>query len=107
MSKEFNYYDSLTTQLKQSKEKLNSAQVQDYRTAKVLQYRVYLFLQILMIVSLVVLINLYVGTNNYLLAFMVFLVLFMVYMYILNTQNLVHTDATKLYWDQPNLEMLY
>lgn len=106
MNKEFYYYDNLTTQLKQSKEKLNSTQVQDYRMSKILQYRVYLFLQILLIVSLVVFINLYVGTSNYLLALMVFLILFMVYIYILNTNNLVHTDATKLYWDQPNPELL-
>lgn len=106
MNKEFYYYDNLTTQLKQSKEKLNSTQVQDYRMSKVLQYRIYLFLQILVIVSFVVFINLYIGTSNYLLALMVFLILFMVYMYILNTNNLVHTDATKLYWDQPSSEML-
>lgn len=106
MNKEFYYYDDLTTQLKQSKEKLNNMQVQDYRMSKILQYRVYLFLQILIIISIVVFINLYTGTSNYLLAFMIFTILFMVYMYMINTNNLVHTDARKLYWNQPSSEML-
>jgi len=31
------------------------------------------------------------------------LVLFAIYLYIMNTENLVHTDAKKLYWGQPSI----
>lgn len=106
LQKEFTYYDSLLVQLHQSNDKLNGMQVYDYRMSKVLQYRVYMFLQILSVLALVVLINLYMGTSNSLIALGVFLCLFFVYLYMVNMNNLVRTDARKLYWETPSATLL-
>jgi predicted membrane channel-forming protein YqfA (hemolysin III family) len=110
ITKEYNYYDKLGVQLKQSSQTLHSVQTNDYRTSKILQYRVYLFIQILIIVSLAAFINIYTpnspSLHNVVIVLAAFVSLFFVYLYIFNTNNLVHTDATKLYWGKPSEELL-
>jgi hypothetical protein len=103
VDKEINRYDIINHQLKLEKTALNDVQADDYRNARVLQYRVYLFLHILIILSITTFIFLQIGQNIIVFTIALLLVLFMIYIYILNTENLVHTDAKKLYWGQPSI----
>jgi len=104
MNKEEYYYSGINHQLNLRKNELVDKYTVDYHVSKVLQYRIYLLLQILIILSVFINIGLYTGFTNVLLVFMMFLILFVLYMYIVNANNLVHTDATKLYWGQPNMK---
>lgn len=103
ISKEQNYYSNTSMFLKQNQDTLQSMQVDSYRKGKVLQYRVYLLLQVLITLSLASVITLYSSNPNMkaIVGVTAILVLIWVYFYILNTQRLVHTDATKIYWGQP------
>lgn len=104
--KEAYFYDGVNSQLKLRKETLTDKQTQEYRSAKIAQYRVYMLLQILLAVSIFVFIGLYTGPNSIVLTFMIITVLIIVYMYLITTNNMVFTDATKLYWGHPTPEML-
>jgi hypothetical protein len=104
--KEAYFYDGVNSQLKLRKETLHDKQTQEYRSAKVTQYRIYMLLQILLAVSIFVFIGLYTGPNSIVLTLMIITVIIIVYMYMITTNNLVFTDATKLYWGHPTPEML-
>jgi hypothetical protein len=103
LNKEIDRYDVINHQLKLESLGLNDIQVDDYRNARVLQYRVYLLLQIIIILSVAMAIFLYIGENVLLFGVALLLVLFVIYLYIMNTNSLVHTDAKKIYWGQPSI----
>ena len=103
VNKEIDRYDGINTQLKLEAAGTNDIQVDDYRNARVLQYRVYLLLQLLIILSVAMYVYLYTGENIVLFGIVLLLVLFAIYMYIMNTHNMVHTDAKKIYWGQPSI----
>jgi hypothetical protein len=104
MNKEEYLYSGINHQLNLRKNELVDKYTVDYHVSKVLQYRIYLLLQILIILSVCINIGIYTGFTTVLLVFTLFLILFVLYMYIVNSNNLVHTDATKLYWGQPNMK---
>lgn len=103
MNKEINRYDVVNHQLKLEATGTKDVQVYDYRSARVLQYRVYLLLQIIIILSIAMFIYLYTGENIILFGITLLLVLLMIYIYIMNTHRMVRTDATKIYWEQPSM----
>lgn len=95
------YYTYYQHQLRQNKERINSVQVESFRQAKILQYRTYLFTELLILAS--VYMSIFVYAKHYffgIIAFIVFLLL--VYKYVYNVNNLVRTDGTKMYWDGIN-----
>jgi hypothetical protein len=99
ISKENAFYSNYHDQLKQNKDELNNIQVEDYRQGKILQYRAYLFVQILIIISLYMM--LYTYNKHYFFAIVALIILLLtIFMYIYNVNNLVHTDATKFYWEE-------
>lgn len=103
VNKEIDRYDGINTQLKLEAAGTNDVQVDDYRNARVLQYRVYLLLQIMIILSIAMFIYLYTGENVLLFGIVLLLILFVIYLYILNSHGLVHTDAKKIYWGEPSI----
>jgi heme/copper-type cytochrome/quinol oxidase subunit 4 len=103
VNKEIDRYDTINHQLKLEKSGLHDVEADDYRNARVLQYRVYMLIQIIIIVSLAIFIFLQTGENIVVFGIALLLVLFAIYLYIMNTENLVHTDAKKLYWGQPSI----
>jgi hypothetical protein len=103
VNKEIDRYDVINHQLKLEAVGTNDVQVYDYRNARILQYRVYLLLQIIIILSVATIIYLYTGENILLFGIVLLLILFMIYLYIMNTHGLVHTDAKKIYWGQPSI----
>jgi hypothetical protein len=103
VNKEIDRYDGINKQLKLEAAGTNDVQVDDYRNARVLQYRVYLLLQIIIIVSVAMYVYLYTGENILLFGIVLLLLLLCIYIYIMNTQSMVHTDATKIYWGQPSI----
>lgn len=106
INKEANIYDGLNSRLLLHSESLIDQQSNKYRASKIFQYRIYLLLQILIIVTVFTFIDLYNPSNPYIFVVMMVLVLFALYMYVISTNNLVHTDATKLYWGQPSQALL-
>ena len=103
VNKEIDRYDGINKQLKLEATGTNDIHVYDYRNARVLQYRVYLLLQIMIILSIAMFIYLYTGENILLFGIVLLLVLFAIYIYIMNTHSMVHTDAKKIYWGQPSI----
>ena len=103
VNKEVDRYDTINHQLKLEKTGLHDVEADDYRNARVLQYRIYMLIQIMIIVSLAIFIFLQTGENIVVFGIALLLVLFVIYLYIMNTENLVHTDAKKLYWGQPSI----
>lgn len=103
VNKEINRYDGINQQLKLEAAGTNDVQVDDYRNARVLQYRVYLLLQIMIILSVAMFIYLYTGENILLFIVVLLLIVFSIYLYIMNTHGMVHTDAKKIYWGQPSI----
>jgi hypothetical protein len=110
IKKEKNYYTGLEFNLNQNKETLNSIQAENYRQGKILRYRTYLFLQILITLSIIIAIMMYapgsLNTNIIYGVIGTFIILLWVYFYIFNINNLVRTDPRKLYWGQPSSELL-
>ena len=103
VNKEIDRYNGINQQLKLEAAGTKDIQVDDYRNARVLQYRVYLLIQIIIILSVAMFIYLYTGENILLFGIVLLLILFAIYMYIMNTHNMVHTDARKIYWGQPSI----
>ena len=103
VNKEIDRYYGINQQLKLEAAGTNDIQVDDYRNARILQYRVYLIIQIIIVLSVAMFIYLYTGDNILLFGIVLLLIIFAVYMYIMNTHNMVHTDAKKLYWGQPSI----
>jgi hypothetical protein len=103
VNKEIDRYDGINKQLKLEAAGTNDIQVDDYRNARVLQYRVYLLLQLMIILSIAMFIYLYTGENVLLFGIVLLLVLFVIYLYIMNSHGMVHTDAKKIYWGEPSI----
>jgi len=97
IAKEHKYYTNLHTQLANDKEKLNAVQMNYYREGRVLRYRIYMFLQVLAVISLFMIFD-----NNSAFVYVpaAFVVLFVIYLYIFNVNNLVRTDSRKYYWGE-------
>lgn len=97
IAKEHRYYTNLHTQLANDKEKLNAVQMNYYREGRILRYRIYMFLQVLAVISLFMIAN-----NNSAFVYVpaAFVVLFIIYLYIFNVNNLVRTDSRKYYWGE-------
>lgn len=108
--KEQHYYTGLESQLEQNKDALYSIQTEKYRQASILRYRVFLFIQILLTLSIyMVLANYNPAFSNINITLGViaaFTMLFWVYLYLVNINNLVRTDPRKLYWGQPSPNLL-
>jgi len=103
VNKEIDRYDGINKQLKLEAAGTNDIQVDDHRNARVLQYRVYLLLQLMIILSIAMFIYLYTGENVLLFGIVLLLVLFVIYLYIMNSHGMVHTDAKKIYWGEPSI----
>jgi hypothetical protein len=76
------YYTEYQYQLRQNKDRINNVQVESFRQAKILQYRTYLFTELLILVSIYM--ALFVYTRHYffgIIAFIVFIML--VYKYVI------------------------
>lgn len=103
INKEKNFYSNMSVQLEQNKATLNAVQAEKFRQGKVLRFRTYLFIQILITLSILVLILSYQFSVVYI-VMAAFVMLVWVYFYIFNVNNLVHTDARKYYWQQPSMD---
>lgn len=100
INKEKSYYQNVSNELNINKGTLNAVQAERYRQAKILRFRTYLFIQILITLSFLMLVLSYQFNILYI-VLAAFIILVWVYFYILNTNNLVRTDARKLYWNPP------
>lgn len=107
LEKEVNENDNKGTQLKLEKESLKDKQTHDYRTSKILRARIMLLLQILILLSATVFVNLMVsGIDVYLTVVFTIVFIFIVYLYIIKASRYVNTDARKIYWQKPSDKML-
>lgn len=107
LEKEVNENDNKGTQLKLEKESLKDKQTHDYRTSKILRARIMLLLQILILLSATVFVNLMVsGIDVYLAVVFTIVFIFIVYLYIIKASRYVNTDARKIYWQKPSDKML-
>jgi hypothetical protein len=97
--------DITEVQLKLKTETLTDTQVEKYRKSQILKYQVYLFLQILILLSAATLIHLYSSASfdSLLIIITILLLTFAIYNYIIQTERLVHTDSTKVYWTKPSV----
>jgi hypothetical protein len=102
INKEKSYYQNVSNELNINKGTLNAVQVERYRQAKILRFRTYLFIQILITLSFLMLLLSYQFNVVYI-VLAAFIILMWVYFYIVNTNNLVRTDARKLYWNPPTM----
>ena len=94
-------------QLKIEKETLHDTQADKYHTVKDMEYQTYLFLEIVILASIATFAHLYTSAaDTYIAIVFTLLLLFVIYVYVLKTNSLVHTDASKIYWKQPSLAML-
>ena len=98
--KESNYYTNVAEELKLNKGELNSVQAERLRQGKILRYRTYLFIQILITICFLMLLLSYQYNILYIII-AAFIILVWVYFYVFNMNNLVRTDAKKFYWGQP------
>ena len=102
IAKEKNYYTNVADELKLNKGELNSVQANRLREGKILRYRTYLFIQILITLSFLMLLLTYQYNILYIII-AAFIILVWVYFYVFNVNNLVRTDPKKFYWGQPDM----
>lgn len=102
ITKEKNYYTNVADELKLNKGELNSVQSYRLRQGKILRYRIYLFIQILITLSFLMLLLTYQYNILYIII-AAFIILVWVYLYVFNVNNLVRTDPKKFYWGQPDM----
>ena len=103
ITKEKNFYTNAHEELKLNKGALNAIQAERLRQAKILRARTYLFIQILITISFLMLLLSYQYNILYIII-AAFIILMWVYLYVFNINNLVHTDSKKFYWQQPSMQ---
>jgi len=105
ISKEVNYYTNKNETLKKDKNTITNAHRIMELEAFINRYRIQYFVQLLVTITVTALLVTYLpipGLTTFLIIIAALLILLFTYMYIINVNNLVHTDARKLYWGQPS-----
>lgn len=112
IQKENKFYQDKNDVLDQNKNQLvNASNVIDLEN-KVRRYRVYYFVQLLITISVVSILVVYLPETSSIISLLLIItsliIILFTYIYIVNVNNLVRTDASKLYWGQPDpKEFLY
>lgn len=112
IQKENKYYDDKNNVLSQNKNQLmNASRIIDLEN-KVRRYRVYYFVQLLITISVISILIVYLPESSSIISLLLIItslvIILFTYTYIINVNNLVRTDASKLYWGQPDpKEFLY
>jgi len=104
ISKEVNYYTNKNETLKKDKNTITNAHRIMELEAFMNRYRIHYFVQLLITITVTALLVTYLpvpGLTTFLIIIAALLIMLFTYMYIINVNNLVHTDARKLYWGQP------
>lgn len=106
IQKEKGYFDDKNNTLQTNKDLISHASNVIDLENKVKRFRVYYFIQLLITISVSAILIVYLPesssiTSLVLIIASVFILLF-TYTYIVNVNNLVRTDATKIYWGQPD-----
>ena len=104
ISKEVDYYKDKNNTLKQDKDNISGAHNILDLEAFINRYRIHYFVQLLMTITITALLVTYLpipGLTTFLMVIAALLIMLFTYMYIINVNNLVHTDARKMYWGKP------
>ena len=105
INKEQAYYESTNAKLEVEKENLASTNRIMIREGKVSRYRVYYFLELLVTITVASLLSVYVpGATTFATVLASILIITFTWLYILNVNNLVRTDGSKMYWGQPDMK---
>ena len=101
--KEQAYYENTNAKLEIEKETIASTNRIMVREGKVSRYRVYYFLELLVTITIASLLSVYLpGATTFATVLASLLILLFTWLYIMNVNNLVRTDGSKLYWGQPD-----
>lgn len=103
------YEDRNLTLLNNKKSIAHASNVIDLES-KIKRYRVYYFIQLLIVISLSSILIVYLPEGSSVTSLVLIIasaiIILFTYTYIININNLVRTDATKLYWGQPDTRAL-
>lgn len=105
INKEQAYYENTNAKLEVEKDNLVSTNRIMIREGKVSRYRVYYFLELLVTITVASLLSVYVpGATTFATVLASILIITFTWLYILNVNNLVRTDGSKMYWGQPDMK---
>lgn len=112
IQKEKSYYDDKNHTLQTNQNLISHASNVIDLENKTKRYRVYYFIQILITISVSAILVVYLPESSSITSLILIiasiLIIFFTYIYIVNVNNLVRTDASKIYWGQPDpKEFLY
>ncbi len=105
INKEQAYYESTNAKLETEKDTLASTNRIMIREGKVSRYRVYYFLELLVTITIASLLSVYVPpATTFATVLASILIIVFTWLYIINVNNLVRTDGSKMYWGQPDMK---
>uniref|UniRef100_A0A6C0CTI7 Uncharacterized protein n=1 Tax=viral metagenome TaxID=1070528 RepID=A0A6C0CTI7_9ZZZZ len=104
-NKEQAYYENINAKLDVEKDNIATTNRIMIREGKISRYRVYYFLELLVTITIASLLSVYIpSTTTFATILASILIITFTWLYIINVNNLVRTDGSKMYWGQPNLK---